>query len=255
MDDIKILKPGERLKELRKKLQLKQEELAGEKFSKNYISMFENNRRNINAINASYLANKINEFSEKKGMDIKINTSYLLKGQRDIAYDKCENWLREIETDLSLSNVEINFKAYKCLLLAAKYKLDALKGKALYLKGIDSFKNKRYDCAITQFLDSARYYSKERDFGFIVKIYEQVGICLYESGEFKQALIYFNLADTIIMSDYSNELSSENINYYKALCYYHLGEYNIAKRIINEDKIDDESTLKLEKIITERVVR
>jgi len=78
MKDFKILNPGQRLKDIRRTLKLRQEELAGEKFSKNYISMFENNKRTINAINATYLSDRINELAKEKGINISITSSYFL---------------------------------------------------------------------------------------------------------------------------------------------------------------------------------
>ena len=42
---IEILTPGQRLKALRKQFGLKQEDLESKNLSKNYISMFENDKR------------------------------------------------------------------------------------------------------------------------------------------------------------------------------------------------------------------
>ena len=56
LEKIEILTPGQRLREIRRKLGVRQEDLAGKNLSKNYISMFENDKRRISIINATYLS-------------------------------------------------------------------------------------------------------------------------------------------------------------------------------------------------------
>lgn len=235
MEDIKILNPGERLKVLRKELKLKQEELAGERFSKNYISMFENNRRNINAINASYLAKKINEIASQRGKNITVTASYLLKNEVDIAKDKCKKWLFETESNLELTDYDSKLNLYKTILVSSKYDLLHFKGRALFLKGINSFNNERFVCAITQFLDSIIYFAKVNDFFAVKEVYKNIGITLFKKGSLEQATVYFNLCDSVIKKGILKGISNDiEVTYYKALSYYRLGQYNSAKKIIGD---------------------
>lgn len=247
VEDVKILNPGERLRQLRKQLAVKQEELAGDKFSKNYISMFENNRRVINAINASYLAQKINELARKQNKDIQISASYLLKNENDIARDKCSKWLYEVELNLELSNYEINENLYKTILISSEHKLLHFKGRALFLKGINSFNNKRYTCAVTQFLDSLIYFAKENDYYAIKDIYKNIGITLLKQKQLGHAIIYFNLCDSVIEVNLDKKIDSDSeVTYYKALCYYKLGQYKIAKKLIDDCKYKNLNIKELE---------
>lgn len=251
LKDVKILNPGQRLKELRKELRVKQEELAGNKFSKNYISMFENNRRAINAINASYLAQKINELARKKGKDIQITASFLLKNEKDIAKDKCEKWLYDVESNLELTNYQTNMNLYKTILISSDQDLLYFKGKALFLKGINSFNNRRYVCAITQFLDSLIYFAKENDYYALKDIYKNIGITLLKQKQLAQAIIYFNLCDSVIEVHLDNELDKDpEVTYYKALCYFRLGQHQIAKKIIECSGTRDPKVLELKKEIS-----
>ncbi len=237
MEDIKILNPGERLKVLRKELKLKQEELAGERFSKNYISMFENNRRNINAINASYLAKKINEIASQRGKNITVTASYLLKNEVDIAKDKCKRWLFETESNLELSDYDSKLNLYKTILVSSKYDLLHFKGRALFLKGINSFNNERFICAVTQFLDSIIYFAKVNDFFAVKEVYKNIGITLFKAGSLEQAIVYFNLCDSVLKKGILKDVKSDiEVTYYKALCYYKLDQYNNARKIIEDSK-------------------
>ncbi len=246
LEDVKILNPGQRLRQLRKELQVKQEELAGDKFSKNYISMFENNRRDINAINASYLAQKINEIARQKGKDIQIHASYLLKNEKDIAKDKCEEWLYEVESNLEITNYEANVNLHNTILISTDYNLLHFKGRALFLKGITSFNNNRYICAITQFLDSLIYFAKENDYHAMKDVYKNIGITLLKQKQLGQAIIYFNLCDSVIRLNLNENIDYDNeVTYYKALCYFKLGQYKIAKKIIECSGSNDSKLIEL----------
>ncbi len=233
MNELNLLSPGQRLKELRRMMKLRQEEIAGDKFSKNYISMFENNKRSINAINATYLANKINEHAKSKGYDIYIQPSYLLKSELDLAKDKCEKWLLEVETNLEISDARYMMNLYKTIYIASKYGLTSHRAKALYLKGVYALNNERYQCAMTQLLGALVYYARENDFSYVSDIYEKIGIILYNNKEPQQALVYFNLSYEISRSNkVYNRQKLEELNYFIALCYYETGQYLMALKML-----------------------
>lgn len=233
MKELNILSPGQRLKEIRKMLKLRQDEIAGEKFSKNYISMFENNKRSINAINATYLANKINEYAKSKGYDINIQPSYLLKSDVDLARDKCERWLEEVESNLEITDNQYMMNLYKTIYIASKFGLTCYKAKGLYLKGVLSLHNGRYQCAMTQLLGALVFYARENDFAYVSDIHEKLGIILYNKKELEQALVYFNLSYEITRNTKVFDRNKlEELSYYIALCYYEMEQYIMARKMI-----------------------
>ncbi|QIB27304.1 helix-turn-helix domain-containing protein [Caloranaerobacter azorensis] len=235
MEDIELLSPGQRLKKIRKILNVNQEELAGKKFSKNYISMFENDKRKINIINAIYLSDKINKLAKQKGIDINVSASLFLKTEKDIAKDKCLEWLTYIESKNNISIYEINSKLYNVILLSTKYGLDEYKAKALFLKAENEFLRNHFNCAITLFLESVIYYSKLDDYISISDIYKYIGRILYNKGDFKEGLVYFNLAENMLTRNEDIDNSRmEDIKYRKALTFYKLGQYELANNIIQK---------------------
>ncbi|KNF08217.1 helix-turn-helix domain-containing protein [Gottschalkia purinilytica] len=246
MEDVNILSPGKRLRQIRKMLKLGQETLAGDKFSKNYISMFENDKRAINAINAGYLANRINTLAKKTGENIEIDSSYLLKSNIDIAKDKCQGWLSEVDNNLSLDIRKIYENLYKVIILSSEYDLIKYRARALYLKGKYSLLNSRYECAITQFLEALIYYGQENDYNGISEIYKSIGKVYYLQKEYKQALIYFNLSDSILEKSKLVDSSKRNeIKYYRALCYHDMDDDAMAKRIIKDVNMENLKVMEL----------
>lgn len=250
MEDIKILSRGERLKLLRNKLNLKQQELAGKKFSKNYISMFENNKRSINSVNALYLARKINKIAGQRGKDINVTPSYFLKCEADLAVEKCEEWLLEVESNLKLSEYHINVNLYKTILISSEYDLFHFRGKALFLKGINSFNDKRPVCAMTQILDSIIYFARENNFFAIKEVYKNIGIILFNQQSLSEAIIFFNLCNSLIKSGILKNFKYDTeLIYYQALCYHKLGQNDIAGRIVENNYEKSEMLMDLHKTI------
>jgi len=246
MEDTAILSPGQRLKKIRKQLKLRQEELAGSKFSKNYISMFENSKRNINVINAAYLAEQVNNLAVQKGKEIRITSSYFLKSKEDIAKEKCEHWINQVEVNLNLTLEQVYMNLYKTIHIATKYSLNIFIAKALYLKGIFTLQNENYDCSMTHFLEALTYFALENDFISIGDIYIKLGIILYKQGNYRQAIVYFNLAQyTLHENEYLNDEAIEDINYHKILCYYELGRYGIAQNLLEKADVKDVKLLEL----------
>ncbi|MTI68459.1 MAG: helix-turn-helix transcriptional regulator [Firmicutes bacterium] len=214
-----ILSVGQRIKKIRKGLDIKQEELAGNRFSKNYISMFENDRRNINSINATYLTKRINELAKEKGVDFFITNSYLLKTEKDLARDKCHEWLEEVEVGCDITLEEILKNLYKAAKYSSKYKLFDLYARAQYLKGVNSLERKLYKCASTQFLEALQYFTKLDHNNSMFETYKSLAITLIEQKLYKQGLIYLDMAHGIVLNKPDKQFEKiKDIKYYKSLC-------------------------------------
>lgn len=257
MQTIKILSPGERIKSIRKKLMIKQEELAGSKFSKNYISMFENNKRKINPINATYLADRINYLSKQKGEDIYINASYLLKTESDMATDECNRLFEKVELNSGLSISEEIGNIYFAIEIAKKYNLLNYYGRGLYLLGKLSLNNKRYHCAVTQFLDALDHFSRLNQLSSVVETHKMLGITMFLKDNIDNALIHFNLAESNILELDKNKINhdiGEEISYYKSLCYFNNNDVIRAQKILNKIDTNNEKIVSLKNKVRENLV-
>ncbi len=245
MGELDILNQGQRLKKIRKKLKVRQDELAGKKFSKNYISMFENNKRRMNPVNATYLAKRINTIATENELDIFVTASDLLKSQEDVAKDKCDRWLEDVEINSNLKVEDILKNLNNAMIVADKYNLIGYYGRAVYLKGIHCLNRQLYKCAVTHFLHALEYFLKLDNKMSLLQTYKYIGICLYRQRDIKQSIIFLNLAAATINSECNvNEDNIEEIRYYRALCYFELGEYDIAQNIIG--KMNEKSIKLLE---------
>ena len=82
---------GENLKKIRKDLNLKQYQIAGEDVTRNLISLMENNKTPIYHNVANIIAKNINEILAKRGQDIYIQAEDILNPERYEARKKLMN--------------------------------------------------------------------------------------------------------------------------------------------------------------------
>lgn len=237
MDKFTILKPGQRLKNLRKELGLTQEDLAGKNMSKNYISMFENGNRPISIINATYLADTLNKRAREMGIELNLTASYFVKNEKDLARDNCLDWLSRIKNENKNNKIENYRELYKIIYLSNKYELKDILAIALEKKGKLLYKDGLYSCAITHFSKSLLYYSKIKDKKKMKDVYIHMGKAYFMDLNYDMAIVYYNLAGLFGKDD--------NLLFYKALSYYELGQFQIAKSIINNIMFKDERVLGL----------
>jgi transcriptional regulator with XRE-family HTH domain len=192
LESIKILSVGERLRQERKKLKLGQDDLAGDKFSKNYISMFENNRRGINRRNAEYLAQRINELSAEKGLESYIEAEYFLKSKAELAKECCESKIEKLKSDFMIDNERCK-EIYRVWKLSNDYGLLDNLGEIHYIKGLDAYRTRRYRCAVTNTQASINYYNRANLLNKSVCSYELLGDICFDREYYEEAIIYYNL--------------------------------------------------------------
>lgn len=238
MEEFTILEPGQRLRNIRKKLGLTQEDLVGKNMSKNYISMFENGKRRISIINATYLAEVLNNRAKEVGIDLNLTASYFVKNEKDIAREKCLEWLNNISKQRENNKIQNYRELYKIIYLSNKYQLRDLLARALDQKGKVLYRNGLYSCAITHFSYSLLYYGKEEDENRIKESYISIGKAYFMDENYPMSIVYYNLAGLIERED--------SLLYYKALSHYKLGQFNIARSISNNIMFKDERVLELE---------
>lgn len=231
--EINILTQGERIKNLRKELNINQEELGGKKFSKNYISMFENNKRQINPINAAFLALRVNEIAKKKNKNIDIRASYFLKTEEDMAKDECKECLDTFKNDYELTTYQKLIKLNNAIEISYNFNLQSYYAEALFLKAIDCLNRELYYCSTTHFLEAINLFSQLRYEDKVIKCYKYIGIIFYNQGNVSGSLIYLNNAHNYLNKSIIDDSKTlEEIIYYKALCYIKLNQSEIAKNLI-----------------------
>lgn len=81
MEYVEILSPGDKLKLLRRKYKLKQEEISGDKITRNLISEIETNKANLTKSTAEIIFANLDTLSKKHNFDVSETIDYLMEDE------------------------------------------------------------------------------------------------------------------------------------------------------------------------------
>lgn len=114
-----ILSPGEKIKYLRKNLNITLEELAGNKISKGNLSKIENNKINLTEDLAIFLSRKINKIAAEKNIyfDFVISSNMLLETKYEQAKEILDKYIKSLKNNFDETIVK------KCLLISSEYNI------------------------------------------------------------------------------------------------------------------------------------
>ncbi|CCQ92563.1 putative TPR repeat-containing protein [[Clostridium] ultunense Esp] len=232
---------GENLKKIRKDLNLRQYQLAGDQITRNLISLIENDRTPIYYNVANIISKNINKIIHEKGMDIYIQPEDILNPDRYEARKRANVYIDKIKHHLIEKNYEFNIEELneietflnKWNFIDKKVKAYELLGD-IYYNAKDS--NKEYYYYLKSLEVSYEYpYMKER-YKIILKL---VYNCIVTE-KFDEAIRLCNFA---LSTQDDIPYKYKGIFYYNSgLAYYHKKDYSrcldeliYAKYYINFD--------------------
>ncbi|NYB72799.1 transcriptional regulator [Sedimentibacter hydroxybenzoicus DSM 7310] len=213
---MEFLTPGERIKKTRKMLKMKQLDLQGEKIRRNYVSMLETGERGLTKDTANYLAEKFNNKAYELGINLNIDSSYLLMSPKDEALKYCMDALNsDITIELINSVIEISHN----------YDLSDIEGEALLKKGNIYYDERKYSQAVFNYIDSLSKYSEIENNKFDAYLFNKLGLCKLNELFFAEALLFFNKA--YFLSKINNDLYTQKHSVYNiSLCQRKLHEFD-----------------------------
>jgi len=246
MFDNEIVKPGEKLKRIRKMLHITQEELAEDICSKNNVSLIENGKQKISVNLAILFTKKFNRIAKEKGINISLITQEELIKDEDsqannIFINSIINDLKEIETIDSFKE-----RLIKAEDIIEKYNIT------------DSNKIELYKLSANFYYYKHRYTISDQMCrnGLEVSIncqnrFEEANLYIYKSRNsiftenYVAALEQLECAERLNNRIVDNDLSIM-IFYNRALVYKKLGEYDTALKyfkILKKFEIKDQKML------------
>lgn len=102
MEKCIVLSDGDKLKKIRKKYNVKQEDITGNEITRNLISEIENNKASITKKTAEVIIKNLNEIAKKKNFKVVETVAYLMENQIAQATKALDNYIEELKT-LSIS--------------------------------------------------------------------------------------------------------------------------------------------------------
>jgi len=218
---MKFLTPSEKIKETRKFLKMKQDDLQDENITRGLISMIETGQRALSNNVAIKLVEKFKQKAKELDIKFEIDKNFLLRSPAEDA---------ELYCSKKLEGSDIN---EEILEIARKFNLLKIKA-SFYSKKADScLSRKDYDNAFINYNDCISIYNNIREYEMIPHIYLQIGICKARSLQYNDALSYFNICKSYSVI-YKDKKTQQSVLYDIALCYKKINKFELALETIQE---------------------
>lgn len=229
MESYEILSPGEKIKRIRKNLNLKQFQIVGEDVTRNLISAIENDKANLTPKVAKIIASNINKFCKENNIPFKVTEEYLLEDtitQANIIADKYIEFIKlnEKNPSFDFSNTVKNAEDF-----FLKYNLPEKKVIVYELFGNILTSNFDYYKAYTYYIKSYENCTKISNTTSEIDILSKLSYICMKLNKYNEAIDYNQLALIHSSCLSANLLFSFKFN--NALAYKKL---NMLEEALNE---------------------
>jgi tetratricopeptide (TPR) repeat protein len=213
-----FLTTGEKIRSLRKKLGMRQQEIEDKNITRAFISMIETGKRGLSRETAKIIAEKFNEKLKSFNLGITVDTDYLLRTPEEDAEIYCYEKLDNIPT-----NDEIDVIIDIC----RKYNLTKVEAKAYKILGDYCFDRGSFVEAFINYMVSLDLFKETEDKNLLPYLYNRLGCCKLNNLEYIETISFLNRA-----RHYSHKLNNKEVEksciYNLAAAYKCLGKFNEA---------------------------
>lgn len=226
MRDYNIMTQGEKLKNIRNKYDLKQEDITGGEITRNLISIIENNKANITEATAKILATNINLICKERNIDFEVTPDYLLEGVIPQSKKVAEEYIQyikklEIEEiskiDSILTEIDVFLKTYDT----------EEKKPNLYIEIALKFKDNNQYVKSNDY--SLKAFESSKDLKTTTRALILLTQCNIYLARYEDAIKYNN-----ILLELNNDPQVQyNTKYNLSLCYKKLKKYNESIEVLN----------------------
>lgn len=213
-----FLTTGEKVRSLRKKLGMRQQELEDANITRAFISMIETGKRGLSRETAKALAEKINSKAVKLGLKISIDEEFFLRTPEEDAELYCSE---------KLNNDPTNDEIDVILDICKRYNLIKTQARSYMVLGDYAFEVEDYKKAFINYMMSLDLYKDTDDKSALAYLYNTLGVCKWSGGVYYEALALFERAN--YYSVFLNDVKLEKYSLYNiARTYKALNKYEDA---------------------------
>lgn len=226
-----IYTPGEKIKKIRKSLNLKQIDIIDDTVTRNLISNIENNKNNLTKKTAKIIAGKINEHYRKNNIDKNLNVEYLLESKSFQATKKLTAIIERFDPKIK----KLDEKLFEIDYLSSIIENTKEKADMLMTIGDILLEEKYYLKAYTYFIKTLEILIVIEDIENLPFIYYKLGKVSVELKKYAQGIFFNKFA--ISMLNQKNKADPTTILkllYNLALGYKKVKNYDKALEILDE---------------------
>lgn len=229
---MEILSKGERLRLIREKLNMTQEELGGSKYSSSYIDEIERSKTPLEANDILFFVHSLNKKLQECGKNSLLSLKYFTDDGKIVAKKRSDVY-QKIVTDgmKDLQAYTILRLLNRCIMLSDKYTLD-IEGDIYFLKGSYYRGMKKYKCATSNFRQALEYFRLNNNVEMSIQVCLILGNIAYNNEDYKIAQYHYQEAH-FTSSRCKDEPKMYKVLYNLALVNYKLKQDIKAMNLLN----------------------
>lgn len=182
---MKFITPGEKIKETRRYLKMKQGDLQDKELSRGLISMIEIGKRTLNKDVATNIIQKFSKRADELGIKLELDVDYFLRTPNE---DAELYYLKKLKYATSLDDIQ------SVLDMADKFNLLNISAKAYSKLGDYFLDSQEYQNAFTNYTNSVNIYKELNENTALAYLYWKTGLCKALLLDYTEAILYFNFS-------------------------------------------------------------
>lgn len=182
---MEFISGNKKIKLLRKQLRMTQQEFQDSHFTRGYLGLLENGRRNITLQASRIIAEKFMRKAKELNLELDLEEDYFSRSVEEDAKIYCEKILKN---DLSMD--ELN----EIMNIGEKYNLNSVEAKVYRRKGDLYFNENQYLEAYKNYFYSMDILRGEEPNIEICYVYNRLGYSKSLLLDYEEAIVYFNKA-------------------------------------------------------------
>ncbi len=221
--NVEFISGNEKIKLLRKQLKMTQQEFQDSHFTRGYLGLLENGKRNITLQVSKFIGKKCMEKAKLQEIELELEDDYFSRSIEEDAKKYCE---KQLKNDLSLEELAIIMD------IAKTYSLNTIEAMVFKTIGDIYFKENKYLEAYKNYFYSMNILERDSLNPEICYVYNRLGYCKFLLLDYEEAIVYYNNAIY-----YAKVFNEENISlcasYNLALCYKYISKFQESIEIID----------------------
>ncbi|WP_291576284.1 transcriptional regulator [Clostridium sp. UBA4548] len=220
---MEFLTPGQRLKKIRKELNMTQNDFTDDTMTRSYFGMIEVGKRNLNKNTAKLIMEKLRSKAKELNIEMNIDENDLLMSREEEAVIYCKSKMENNPTEEDVNSV---------IEIGSKYGLKEEEANAYKVLGDIKYESYQFLDAFIAYSNSLEIYKEIKNIDKQCYLNNRLGMCKLRELDYVEALLYFNRANHYAV-EFKDKVVEINSIFNIALTYKKMGKIEEALKYID----------------------
>lgn len=220
---MEFLTPGQRLKKIRKELNMTQNDFTDDTMTRSYFGMIEVGKRNLNKNTAKLIMEKLRSKAKELNIEMNIDENDLIMSREEEAGIYCKSKMENNPTEEDVNSV---------IEIGSKYGLKEEEANAYKVLGDIKYESYHFLDAFIAYNNSLEIYKEIKNIDKQCYLNNRLGMCKLRELDYVEALLYFNRANHYAI-EFKDKVVEINSIFNIALTYKKMGKIEEALKYID----------------------